>query len=63
MKRSWPNLVVWIRKFDTLPRGYKTYSMLNSAEHLIYSANKYENANNSGIFIFIIIEIFMLSYV
>ena len=31
----------------TWPRGYKTYFMLNSAEHEIFSANKYENANNS----------------
>ena len=29
------------------PRGYKTFFMLNSAEHEIFSANKYENANNS----------------
>ena len=28
------------------PRGYKTFFMLNSAEHEIFSANKYENANN-----------------
>ena len=28
-------------------RGYKTFFMLNSAEHEIFSANKYENANNS----------------
>ena len=26
---------------------YKTFLMLNSAEHDIFSANKYENANNS----------------
>ena len=29
------------------PRGYKTFFMLNSAEREIFSANKYENANNS----------------
>ena len=29
------------------PRGYKTFFMLNSAEHEIFSANKYENANNN----------------
>ena len=29
------------------PRGYKTFFMLNSAEHEILSANKYENASNS----------------
>ena len=28
------------------PRGYKTFFMFNSAEHEIFSANKYENANN-----------------
>ena len=27
--------------------------MLDSAEHEIFSANKYENANNSGIFVFL----------
>ena len=30
------------------PWGYKTFFMLNSAEHEIFSANKYENANNSA---------------
>ena len=29
------------------PRGYKTFFMLNSAEHDFFSANKYENAKNS----------------
>ena len=29
------------------PRVYKTFFMLNSAEHEIFSANKYENANNN----------------
>ena len=28
-------------------RGYKTFFMLNSIEHEIFSTNKYENANNS----------------
>ena len=42
--------------------GYKTFFMLNSAEHEIFSANKYENAI-VGIFIFISRENFMLSYV
>ena len=28
-------------------RGYKTFFTLNSAEHEIFSMNKYENANNS----------------
>ena len=32
------------------PRGYKAVFMLNSAEHEIFSANKYENANSSEIF-------------
>ena len=32
----------------TRPRGYKTFFfILNSVEHEIFSANKYENANNS----------------
>ena len=45
-------------------RGYKTFFMLNSAENEIFSANKYENANNSWQFLFFISrEIFMLSYV
>ena len=30
----------------TLPRGYKTFFILNSAEHKIYSAHKCLNANN-----------------
>ena len=29
------------------PWGYKTFFMLNIAEHEIFSANKYENTNNS----------------
>ena len=29
------------------PQDYKTFFMPNSAEHEIFSANKYENANNS----------------
>ena len=40
--------------------------MLNTAEHEIFSANKYENAKLNiivGIFIFISREILMLSYV
>ena len=32
---------------QTWPRGYKTFFMLNSAEHEIFSAYKYENANKS----------------
>ena len=34
-------------KLQVWPQGYKTFFMLNSAEHEIFSANKYENANNS----------------
>ena len=37
--------------------------MLNLAEHEIFSANKYENANNSCHFRIISTDIFMLSYV
>ena len=44
-------------------RTMKTFFMLNSAEHEIFSAKKYENANKVGIFIFISRELFMLSYV
>ena len=29
------------------PRGYKTVSLINSAECEIFSANKHKNANNS----------------
>ena len=29
------------------PRGYKTFFMLNSAEHKILDAHKYENIKNS----------------
>ena len=32
------------------PWGYKTFFMLNSSEHEIFSANKYENANYFGHF-------------
>ena len=31
----------------TKPRDYITLFMLKSAEHELFSANKYENANNS----------------
>ena len=37
--------------------------MLNSAEHEIFSANKYENAKKVGIFILISRDIFMLNYI
>ena len=45
------------------PRGYKTFFMLNSAEHEIFSANEYENAKHSWLFILISRKNFMLSYV
>ena len=32
------------------PQGYKTFFMLNSAEHDIFAGNNYENANNRDIF-------------
>ena len=34
-------------RIQTCPPGYKTFFMLNSAEHDIFSANKYKNANKS----------------
>ena len=33
---------------QTWSQGYKSFFMLNSAEHEIFSGNKYENANNSS---------------
>ena len=36
-----------VRYAESWPRGYETFFMLNSAEHEIFSANKYENAKNS----------------
>ena len=36
-----------LQKYLSRPRGYKTFFMLDSAKHEIFSANKYENANNS----------------
>ena len=37
---------IWNYNVITWPRGYKTFFMLNSAEHEIFFANKYENANS-----------------
>ena len=34
-------------KMESGPEVIKLFFMLNSAEHEIFSANKYENANNS----------------
>ena len=53
---SLASIAFWLRSSLTIictvyhlawPWGYKTFFMLNSAEHEIFSANKYENANNS----------------
>ena len=43
------NLVWWTRNIRPQSRsqGYETFFMLISAEHEIFPANKYENANNS----------------
>ena len=41
-ENSWTLLALQTRPWD-----YKTIFMLISAEHEIFSANKYENANNS----------------
>ena len=38
-----PGRAVW-------PRGYKTFSMLNSAEHEILNAHKYKNISNFSLF-------------
>ena len=46
----------------TAPR-LQNFLVLNSAEHEIFSTNKYQNAAIVGIFIFISREIFMLSFV
>ena len=50
------NINVASRAVDTVsdcrPRSYKTFFMLNSADHEIFSANKYENTI-VGTFIFI----------
>ena len=42
-----PYLPKHSHRYTTRPRGYKFVFMLNSAEHEIFSANRYENANNS----------------
>ena len=36
---------------EAIPEVIKLFFMLNSAEHEIFSANTYENANNSWYFI------------
>ena len=35
----------------TRPRGYKTFSMLNSVEHEIINAHKYKNIKKFGFFL------------
>ena len=52
---------MWVRqKLHIRPRGIKLFFILNSTEHEIFSADKYVNANNVGIFICISKEMFML---
>ena len=46
--RQWTYLSLKIEYFTS--GGYKTFFMLNSAEHETFSANKYENVNNSWYF-------------
>ena len=45
----------------TGPQGFKTFFMLNSAEHEVFSANKYENAKNSLAFLYLLAEKFSCS--
>ena len=45
INRFSPNLVCASIFVEIWPWGYKTFFMLNSAEHEIFSANKYENAS------------------
>ena len=35
---------------ETWPRGYKTFFVLNSVEHEILNAHKYENIKKFGLF-------------
>ena len=44
----------WRNKKHIKQGGYKTFFMLNSAEHEIFPANKYENANNSWHFSYLL---------
>ena len=37
---------IWVVDCITRPRGDKTFFMLNSAEHELFSAYKCSNANN-----------------
>ena len=36
--------------FQTWPRGYKTFYLLNSVEHEILNAHKYKNIKKFGLF-------------
>ena len=46
---AWSILYPWLSREDPAKTefrlSYKTFFMLNSAEHEIFPANKYENAN------------------
>ena len=42
---------IYPKYWDTLPWGYKTIFMLNSAEHEIFPANKSQIANNCKFFL------------
>ena len=43
-------LQTWIDHFQTRPRGYKTFFMLNSVEHEILNAHMYRNIKKFGFF-------------
>ena len=61
------NLNVILLADPSRPRGYKTFIMLNSAEHEIINAHKYKSIKNVkmktilGILTFMSKKIFMLS--
>ena len=46
-----PNQISSIGPDLPWPRGYKTFFMLNSAEHEIFSANKSQITNNCKFFL------------
>ena len=54
---------LWASEDSDQARGYKTFFMLNSAEHENFSVINMKMPTIVGIFIFISREIFMLSYV
>ena len=41
---------VRLRALEPWPRGYKTFLMLNSAEHEIFNAHKYKNRRKFSTF-------------